>query len=191
VPEFDAQGTAKSVLTIARDITQHRRLEHEYQTLFQKMLDGFALHELICNDQGEPVDYRFLAVNPAFERMTGLKATDVVGKTVMELLPDTEKKWVEIYGRVVQTGEPALLEDYAQALGKHFEVTSFRSAPNQFACIFADVTETKRLQALESRAERLETAGTIAGQVAHDFNNLLSPIMAYPEFIHEELSHDN
>ncbi len=56
---------------------------------------------------------------------------------------------------------------------------------------FRDITETKRLQALESRAQRLETAGTIAGQVAHDFNNLLSPIMAYPEFIHEELPSDN
>ncbi len=191
VPEFDAQGAVKSLLTIARDITQHRRLEHEYQTLFQKMLDGFALHELICDDQGEPIDYRFLAVNPAFERMTGLKATDVVGKTVMELMPDTEQNWVGTYGRVVQTGEPALFEDFAKELDKHFEVTAFRSAPNQFACIFTDITETKRLKALESRAERLETAGTIAGQVAHDFNNLLSPIMAYPEFVHEELPHDN
>lgn len=54
---------------------------------------------------------------------------------------------------------------------------------------FRDVTETKRLQEQESRAERLELAGTIAGQVAHDFNNLLAPIMAYPEFIREELPH--
>jgi signal transduction histidine kinase/ActR/RegA family two-component response regulator/HAMP domain-containing protein len=56
---------------------------------------------------------------------------------------------------------------------------------------FRDITETKRLQALESRAERLETAGTIAGQVAHDFNNLLSPIVAYPEFIREDLPDDH
>lgn len=54
-----------------------------------------------------------------------------------------------------------------------------------------DITETKRLQELESRAGRLETAGTIAGQVAHDFNNLLAPLMAYPEFIREELPHDH
>ncbi len=53
--------------------------------------------------------------------------------------------------------------------------------------IMNDITETKRLQELESRAERLETAGTIAGQVAHDFNNLLAPLMAYPEFIRDEL----
>jgi len=50
-----------------------------------------------------------------------------------------------------------------------------------------DITEIKRLQTLESRAERLETAGTIAGQVAHDFNNLLAPLIAYPDFIRDEL----
>jgi len=54
-----------------------------------------------------------------------------------------------------------------------------------------DITETKRLQKLESRAERLETAGTIAGQVAHDFNNLLAPMVAYPEFIRDELPGDH
>ncbi len=53
-----------------------------------------------------------------------------------------------------------------------------------------DITETKRLQALASRAERLELAGTIAGQVAHDFNNLLGPMLAYPELIREELPVD-
>ncbi len=51
----------------------------------------------------------------------------------------------------------------------------------------SDISETKRLRALESRAERLETAGTIAGQVAHDFNNLLAPLMAYPDLIREDL----
>ena len=52
------------------------------------MINGFALHEIICDPQGKPVDYRFLEINPAFERITGLKASDVVGKTVLEVLPD-------------------------------------------------------------------------------------------------------
>ncbi len=57
--------------------------------------------------------------------------------------------------------------------------------------VLNDITETKRLQALQSRAERLETAGKIAGQVAHDFNNLLGPMIAYPDFIRSELSKDH
>ena len=55
------------LLLCLNDITAHRRAEQDYRTLFREMLDGFALHEIICDGQGNPADYRFLAVNPAFE----------------------------------------------------------------------------------------------------------------------------
>ncbi|MFN2312796.1 MAG: response regulator, partial [Spirochaetia bacterium] len=67
-----------------------RQSVHTYKTLFNEMLDGFALHEIICDSSGEPVDYRFLDVNPAFERMTGLRATEILGRTVLKVLPETE-----------------------------------------------------------------------------------------------------
>lgn len=140
--------------TLADDINRMLDRAHEaqgamqesrqqYELLFRGMLSGFALHEIICDAAGRPVDYRFLAVNPAFERLTGLKAEHIVGRTVREVLPDTETKWIETYGRVALTGEPAFLEDYASALGKHFEVTAFRTHPGRFATIFADVTARK------------------------------------------------
>jgi PAS domain S-box-containing protein len=127
-------------------MTAHRRAERDYQTLFREMLDGFALHEILCDDAGLPVDYRFLAVNPAFERMTGLTAEAVTGRTVLEVMPETERRWIEIYGRVALTGEPAFFESYAQALDKYFVVTAFRPAPNSFACIFVDITERRRVE---------------------------------------------
>ena len=128
---------------VTRDVTERKRAEEDYRTLFQNMLEGFALHEIVADERGEPRDYRFLAVNPAFERMTGLKAADLLGKTARETLPDLEAKWFEIYGNVVRTGLPAFFEDYSTPLGRNFEVTAFRAAPGQFACIFSDVTERK------------------------------------------------
>ena len=50
------------------DITAHKRADQNYQMLFREMIDGFALHEIICDDLSQPVDYRFLVVNPAFEK---------------------------------------------------------------------------------------------------------------------------
>jgi len=147
IPEFDAGGDIPSVLSISRDITEQRRVEQDYESLFMKMLDGFAVHEIICNEAGEPVDYRFLGVNPSFEAMTGMKAENVVGRTVLEILPGTERFWIERYGRVALSGEPVNFSSYSKELNKHFEVTAFRPAPNRFACIFADVTE--RIQAQE------------------------------------------
>ncbi|MDT8284132.1 MAG: PAS domain S-box protein, partial [Thermovirgaceae bacterium] len=85
---------------VTRDISERRKAEQEYQTLFREMLDGFALHEIICDEDGKPADYRFLAVNPAFERMTGFKAEEMLGKTVLTVMPGTEPSWIEAYGKV-------------------------------------------------------------------------------------------
>ena len=72
--------------------------EGRYHGLFDSMLDGYALHEMIYDEDGRPVDYRFLEINPAFERLTGLKAKDIVGRTVQEALPGIEQHWIDTYG---------------------------------------------------------------------------------------------
>ena len=154
LPERDAQGAISSVLSISRDITAHRKAEQEYQTLFREMLDGFALHEIILDANGTPVDYRFLSVNPAFERMTGLRSGDIVGRTVLEVLPDTERRWIETYGKVALTGESVHFENHSVELGKHFDVSAFRPVDGHFVCIFQDITDRKQaeLALLESEA---------------------------------------
>ncbi|MFA5852836.1 MAG: PAS domain S-box protein, partial [Spirochaetales bacterium] len=140
---IDESGRQKTSM-ILRDMTEKRKAERNYQTLFQEMLNGFALHEIICDASGKPVNYRFLAVNPAFERLTGLKAEQIIGKTVLEALPDTERSWIEIYGRVALTGEPAFFEDYSRTMDKYFEITAFQPEPMRFACIFSDTTDRKK-----------------------------------------------
>jgi PAS domain S-box-containing protein len=147
IPLFQPGESAPAqVYATFEDITEQRKAEMNYRTLFRKMLDGFALHEIICNDHGVPVDYRFLEINPAFERLTGLKAEESLGKTVRDLMPGIETHWIETFGRVALTGEPVYFEKYTKELDKHFQVTAFRPAPNQFACIFADVTEHRRAE---------------------------------------------
>lgn len=143
IPEMQAPGRVESVLVIARDVTAHRRIEQDYRTLFHKMLDGFALHEIVKDADGRTVDYRFLAVNPAFESMTGLQAERVVGRTVLEVLPGTERYWIDAYGRVASSGEPATFDAYSGELGKHFKVTAFSPNIGQFATIFQDTTLEK------------------------------------------------
>lgn len=165
VPELDSQGNVASVLSICRDVTAQRQIESDYRLLFREMLDGIAVHEIICDNQGTPIDYRFLAVNPAFERMTGLKADALVGRTVRDAMPGTENYWIERYGNVALSGEPAYFESYASDLGKHFQVTAFRPAPGQFVCIFVDITERSRA------AEQLRASEAKFSEAFH-----LSPI---------------
>ena len=169
------------------------RSEANYRTLFTEMLDGFALHEIVTDGAGVPVDYRFLAVNPAFERMTGLRAADILGRTVLEVLPATEPYWIETYGRVALTGEPAHFEEYTAPLDRYFEVTAYRPSPGQFACIFTDVTdklraeeEKQKLRVQLQQAQKMEAIGTLAGGIAHDFNNILAAIVGYAEIARDD-----
>ncbi|MCP5106403.1 MAG: PAS domain S-box protein, partial [bacterium] len=116
--------------------------ENKYQTLFTQMIDGYALHEIICDHTGNPVDYRFLDLNPAFERLTGL-TKDIIGKTVREVIPGIEDYWINTYGEVALTGKSVKFENYADPLKKWFEIVAFRPEENRFACIFIDITERK------------------------------------------------
>lgn len=145
-PVFDSGGEIIQLALYSADITEYRTVEADYQKLFQEMMDGFARHEILCDSDGNPVDYRFLAVNSAFERITGLKGSELVGRRVKQVLPQTEAYWIERYGRVALNGEAVHFEAYSVELGKHFEVRAYRPAPRQFACLFMDVTERKRTE---------------------------------------------
>ncbi len=194
-PLLDESGKVVEILCVGNDITRRKlaeeallRSEENYGMLFREMMNGFAQHEIICDAQGNPTDYRFLAVNPAFERMTGLRAEAVVGRTVLEVLPATEPSWIQRYGRVALTGQPIHFESFTEALGKWFEVTAFRPTPGQFACIFTDITEQKRAEEEKARlesqlqqAQKMESVGRLAGGVAHDFTNMLGVIIGHTE----------
>jgi PAS domain S-box-containing protein len=125
-----------------------------YRTLFHEMLNGFAVHEIICDENDTPCDYRFLEVNEAFEQMTGLRSDDLIGKTVLEVMPETESSWIERYGRVALTGLPEHFDNYSQVLDKYYEVTAYRNAPGQFTTILADVTVTRRAELAVQDSER-------------------------------------
>jgi len=117
--------------------------EKLYRTLFHEMLNGFAVHEIICDKNGKPSDYRFLEVNEAFVQMTGLSGKNIIGRTVLEVMPETEILWIERYGRVALTGLPDHFDNYSRALDKYYEVTAYKNAPGQFTTIIADVTQRK------------------------------------------------
>ncbi|MEJ2207771.1 MAG: PAS domain S-box protein [Anaerolineae bacterium] len=147
-PILDRAGGIAGGIVAWRDVTEHRRAEQalrdsekRYRELFEGMIEGFALHEIVCDDAGRPIDYRFLKVNPAIVRLTGLDREALVGRTVLEVLPDTEPFWIEAYGRVALSGEPIHFEQYSRVLDRHYAVSAYRPAEHQFACLFQDITD--------------------------------------------------
>jgi PAS domain S-box-containing protein len=158
-----------------------RASEEKYHTLFESIDEGFCIVEVIFDGAGQPVDYRFLEVNPAFERHTGLH--DAAGKRMRELEPRHEEHWFETYGRIALTGEPERFQNAARHLDDRFyDVYAFRiGAPKErkVAILFTDITrrreaeeERLRLRALEASAqseaaERLRIGRELHDRVAH------------------------
>ena len=121
--------------------------EEKYRLLFENMNTAFAYHEVIVDENGKPIDYRYIEANSQFEKLTGLKVSDIIGKTVTEILPGIENDpadWIGRYGNVALTGEPLAAENYAEPLDRWYKVSGYSPKKGFFAVTFSDITDRKR-----------------------------------------------
>jgi PAS domain S-box-containing protein len=123
-----------------------RQSEEQYRTLFDALREGFCIIEVIF-EADVPVDYRFLEINPAFEKQTGM--VNVRGRLMHELAPDHESHWNEIYGQVALTGQPVRFVSESNLLNRWFDVSAYRiggPGSRKVAILFNDITEARRAE---------------------------------------------
>ena len=200
-----------------RDITERKRTEkalrqseERYRTLFETIDEGFCIIEVLFDKNDQPVDYRFLEVNPSFEQQTGIH--NAAGKRMREIAPTHETYWFETYAKVALTGKPLRFVNEAKALNRWFDVYAFRlggSESRKVAVLFTNITERRRTeQALlaakneigrhalvleqvvaERTAKLRETIADLEGfsySVSHDMRAPLRAMQSYAAFLIEE-----
>lgn len=130
------------------DITERLKKEIElkecqqkFKSLFDNIEEGVALHQLILDEDNNPVDFIWVDVNPTYEKITQLKREDLIGKRGKDIIPNIEKKWYELYAEVQLTGIPKTVTDHSEYLNKYWEVKAFRPYEGHFAVAMTDVTE--------------------------------------------------
>ncbi|MGD0449504.1 MAG: GAF domain-containing protein [Candidatus Bathyarchaeia archaeon] len=124
-----------------------RESEKKYRSLFENMLDGFAFCKMVFDEQNKPIDFIYLEINDAFERITGLKREAVVGKKVTEAIPGIENanpELFEIYGRVAVTCQEERFEIFFKPLCLWLYVSVYCPMKGYFAAVFEDITERKK-----------------------------------------------
>jgi PAS domain S-box-containing protein len=169
LPVRDESGTLVRWLGTCTGIDEHVRVaqalresEARFRTLFESMDQGFCVIEVFFDPDGQPVDYRFVEMNPAFEKHTGLK--NMVGLSIREAVPGLEEFWFETYGRVAATGEPIRFSHQAKVLGERwFDVYAFRlggEGSRRVAILFSDISARKQYEnrLIESEARFRELA---------------------------------
>jgi PAS domain S-box-containing protein len=191
-PMLGAQGKYYGRVWYFRDITGRRRAEAQlveserrFHSLYTNMNEGAVLHELVCNEQGTPVDYTILETNPAFEKHLGLSREAVIGKTSREAYGVTEPPYLDIYTQVVRTGEPAAFETYFPPRDRYFIISAYCPMKGQFATIFEDITTRKRGDdALRQANARLTLLTSIT---RHDITNKLMILQAYTKTLEKKV----
>ena len=125
-----------------------REAEGLYRNLFNSMDEGFCIIEMIFDAEGKAVDYRFLEINAAFEKQTGMH--DAVGKRMREIAPSHEEFWFDTYGAIALSGEPAQFIQKAEALSRCYDIRAYRvgePAQRHVAVVFNDISVRMREEA--------------------------------------------
>jgi hemerythrin-like metal-binding protein/PAS domain S-box-containing protein len=164
------------VLGIYDDITERKlgvealkHSEEKFHSLYATMTEGVALHELVVDGAGNPVDYRLLDVNPAYESILGIAREAVVGRLSSEVYGGVP--FLDAYAQVALTGTSLQFQKHVEELGKTFAISVFSPAANQFATVFEDVTEKSRAEgSLRESEERLRLALHAANQAWFDLD---------------------
>jgi PAS domain S-box-containing protein len=145
----DEQGQVEYYYSFVTNITERRtaleklaKSEEKFKSLFEAMTEGVALHEIIYDEQGKPVNYRILNVNPAYEKHTGVSSSEAIGKLGNELYGTETAPYLDEFTKKF----PYQFETYFPPMERYFNISVTSPATGQFATIFTDITERKKIQ---------------------------------------------
>jgi len=138
---------------VSVDITERKRIEEalreserRFHSIFNSMGEIVALHELICDASGQPIDYRIIECNPAFSRSTGILHERAVGALASRIYGTGEPPYLEVYAHVAQTGKSAQFEDYFAPMQKYFQISAVSAEQGHFVTVSKDITERVQQQ---------------------------------------------
>jgi PAS domain S-box-containing protein len=160
-PIYDNNKKIIGITGVVMDVTEKRKAdqalkesEKKYRELFNSMTEMFQVIELIYDKNGRAVDYIYLQVNPAFERLVKKPKEQLIGKRAKKIFGIVEPHWIKTYEEVAKTGRPKSYENYGKELDKYYDINAWKVGEKQVAIIFTDITESKKAEELLKESQK-------------------------------------
>ena len=197
-PFYDENGELAGAIESVRDISDWKRAERDlrasearFHSLYNNMLEGVALHELIYDDTKHVVDYRIVDVNPKFESILGIKRDKIIGKLGTEAYGGSTPPFLDKYSSVALKKKPMHFESPFPPMKKHFEISVTPWGKNGFATIFSDITERKRsdedlLRAKEAAEAAARAKSEFLANMSHEIRTPMNAVIGFTDLLLDE-----
>lgn len=195
-PLKDISGEIISVIGIALDITERKIMEealseseHRFSTLFHEMNEGVAIHDLVFDENGIPANYKFIEVNPAYAKQTGIDTSNAKDMLITDLLNIPHPPNLDKFSAVALNGEKFSSEFYFEPTERYLKVSAISPGKNKFAAVYEDITlQKKHEKELKDKNEELEH---FTYTVSHDLKSPLVTIKGFIGMLEQDLLHQN
>ncbi len=178
----------ESLREMASSSTALRESERRYHALFEKLGQGFSELELVRALDGRVSDLRYIFVNPAHERLAGIRAEDAVGRTTLELVPTFDPLNFALYDEAVNSGSPRRVEYEVPSIGRWYEVYIYPSSNDRVFVFYEDFTERKRNELALRESEARKTFLLMLGDEMRSQANASDKIAVAARLLGERLA---
>ena len=161
-PLRDREGEIFAGLSFAQDITERTAAERRRKQVIRRVTDAIVEVD---------ADWRFTLVNDQAEALYGMSEAELLGERFWDVFSEAlGTRFEDTYRRVMQTREPASLEEYYPGLDGWFDIQVYPNDDGGLAFYFTEVTERK-----EREARLRDLSNSIPGVVFQVFNRPDAP----------------